>query len=127
MPSRLPNLRNLYRFRVGFVQSRERQVAENEVRFRALNERLQEQAGTWQPGDGELDLVCECGNEDCTAAIELSPWEYEAVRAVETQFVLVRGHERLGIEDVVDGAENWLVVRKRGEAAEIAAGTDPRP
>jgi hypothetical protein len=127
MPSRLPNLSNLYRFRVGFVQSREQQVAENEVRFRALNERLQEQAGTWQAGDGELDLVCECGNEDCTAAIELSPTEYEAVRAVVTQFVLLRGHERPEIEDVVDGDETWLVVRKRGEAAEIAAETDPRP
>jgi hypothetical protein len=108
------------------VQSRERQVAENEVRFRALNERLQQQTGTWQGGEGELDLVCECGDEDCTAAIELSVPEYEAVRAVETQFVIIRGHERADVEDVVDGAENWLVVRKRGEAAEIAAGTDPR-
>jgi hypothetical protein len=127
MPSRLPNLRNLYRFRVAFVQSRERQVAENEVRFRALNERLQEQGGVWQAGDGELNLVCECGDEDCTAAIDLTPLEYEAVRAVETQFVLIRGHERPEIEDVVDGDKNWLVVRKRGEAAEIAAETDPRP
>ena len=101
-------------------------MAENEVRFRALNERLQQQAGTWQGGDGELNLVCECGDEDCTAAIELSVPEYEAVRAVETQFVIIRGHERADVEDVVDGAENWLVVRKRGEAAEIAAGTDPR-
>jgi hypothetical protein len=48
------------------------------------------------------------------------------VRAVETHFVLIRGHERAEVEDVVDGTENWLVVRKRGEAAKIAAGTDPR-
>ena len=70
--------------------------------------------------------MCECGNEDCTAGIELSVAEYEAVRAVETQFVVIPGHERTEIEDVVGGTENWLVVRKRGEAAEIAAGTDPR-
>jgi hypothetical protein len=108
------------------VQARERQMAENEVRFRALNERLQEGAGTWQGGEGELSLVCECGDEDCTAAIELSGREYEAVRAVETQFVLIRGHERAEVEDVVGGAEDWLIVRKRGEAGEIAAGTDPR-
>jgi hypothetical protein len=108
------------------VQSRERQVAENEVRFRDLNERLKKGAGTWQGRDGQLSVVCECGDEDCTAAIELSVPEYEAVRAVETQFVVIRGHERTDIEDVVDGAENWLVVRKRGKAAEIAAGTDPR-
>jgi hypothetical protein len=108
------------------VQSRERQVAQNEVRFRALNERLQEQGGSWQGREGELSLVCECGDEDCVAGIELTVREYEAVRAVETQFVLIRGHERAELEDVVDGAENWLVVRKRGEAAQIAAGTDPR-
>jgi hypothetical protein len=108
MPHGVPRLRNLYRFRVGFVQSRERQVAENEVR------------------EGQLSVVCECGDEDCTAGIQLSVREYEAVRAVETQFVLIRGHERAEVEDVVDRAENWLVVRKRGEAAEIAAGTDPR-
>ena len=48
------------------------------------------------------------------------------MRAVETQFVVLPGHERAEIEDVVRGTENWLVVRKRGEAAEIAAGTDPR-
>ena len=84
-------------------------MAENEVRFRALNERLEEQAGTWQGLEGQLSLVCECGDEDSTAGIQL-----------------IRGHERAEVEDVVDGAENWLVVRKRGEAGEIAAGTDPR-
>jgi hypothetical protein len=108
------------------VQARERQMTENEVRFRALNERLQEQADTWQGREGELSLVCECGDEDCTGAIELSAREYEAVRAIETQFVVIRGHERAEVEDVVGGAENWLMVRKRGEAGEIAAGTDPR-
>jgi hypothetical protein len=108
------------------VQSRERQVAENEVRFRALNERLQAQGGTWQGQEGEVSLVCECGDEDCMGGIALSGQEYEAVRAIETQFRLIRGHECVEIEDVVDGAENWLVVRKRGEAAQIAAGTDPR-
>ena len=78
-------------------------MAENEVRFRALNERLQDAAGTWQGREGQLSLVCECGDEDCTAAIELSAREYEAVRAVETQFVLIPGHERAEVEDVVGG------------------------
>ena len=73
------------------MQSRERHVAENEVRFRALNERLEEQAGTWQGLEGQLNVVCECGDEDCTAGIQLGVREYEAVRAVETQFVLIRG------------------------------------
>ena len=101
-------------------------MAENEVRFRALNERLRDSGAAWEGREGVLNLVCECGDEDCTAAIELNVREYEAVRAVETQFVLVRGHERTEIEEVVGGGEDWVVVRKRGEAGEIASEADPR-
>jgi hypothetical protein len=108
------------------VQARERQLAENEVRFRALNERLRGGSGTWGPGEGALELVCECGDEDCTDAIRLTPRDYEAVRSDEAQFIVVPGHERRHAEDVVDEREGWLVVRKRGEAAEIAAEADPR-
>ena len=59
-------------------------------------------------------------------AIALNAREYEAVRAVETQFVVTLGHERVEVEDIVGGDGEWLIVRKRGEAAAIAAGTDPR-
>jgi hypothetical protein len=101
-------------------------MAENEVRFRALNERLRAGSDTWGPGEGALELVCECGDENCTRAITLTPRDYEAVRSDETQFVVVPGHERAEIEDVVAQGDGWLVVRKRGEAAEVAADTDPR-
>jgi len=101
-------------------------MAENEVRFRALNERLRAGSDTWGPGDGIVELVCECADEDCMRSITLTPRDYEAVRSDETQFVVVQGHERLEVEDVVAGREGWLVVRKRGEAAEIAADADPR-
>ena len=101
-------------------------MAENEVRFRALNERLRAGSDTWGPGDGILELVCECADEDCMRSITLTPRDYEAIRSDETQFVVVQGHERLEVEDVVAGREGWLVVRKRGEAAEIAADADPR-
>jgi hypothetical protein len=101
-------------------------MAENEVRFRALNERLRDTGAAWEGREGTLNLVCECGDEDCTAAIELNVREYEAVRADETQFLLVPGHERTEIEDVVGGRDGWIVVRKRGEAGEIASEEDPR-
>lgn len=108
------------------MQARERQVAENEVRFRSLNERLRASGAAWQGRDGVLDLVCECGDEDCTKPIQLTPGEYESVRADETQFAVVPDHVRPEVEDVVAQQDGWSVVRKRGEAAEIAAETDPR-
>ena len=73
-----------------------------------------------------LELVCECADEDCTRAITLTPRDYEAVRSDETQFMVVPGHDRSEVEDVVAVRDDWLVVRKRGEAAEIAADADPR-
>lgn len=108
------------------MQARQRQVAENEIRFRALNERLQDSQGTWQGLDGVLALVCECGNADCTAPLELTPGEYEAVRAVETDFVVAADHFRPELEDVVVDRGAWQIVRKRGEAGLLAAETDPR-
>ena len=108
------------------MEARDRRVAENEVRFRALNERLRESRAAWEGREGVLDLVCECGDEDCTLPIQLTPGEYESVRADETQFAIVPGHARPEVEDVVAQQDGWTLVRKRGEAAEIAAETDPR-
>ena len=108
------------------MQARERQVAENEVRFRALNERLKESRAAWEGRDGVISVVCECGDEDCMLAIRMTPGDYESVRADETQFAVVPGHARPEVEDVVSEQEGWAVVRKRGEAAAIAAEADPR-
>ena len=108
------------------MQARERQVAENEVRFRALNERLRESRAAWEGRDGVMSIVCECGDEDCMLAIRMTPAEYESVRADETQFAIVPEHVRPEIEDVVSEQEGWALVRKRGEAAAIAAANDPR-
>lgn len=108
------------------MQARERQLAENEVRFRALNERLRDASGIWGPGEGRLELVCECGDEDCALAIRMTPQQYEQVRSDEAQFAVAAGHQRPEVEDVVSEHESWVVVRKRGEAAEIAAEADPR-
>jgi hypothetical protein len=122
----IPSARILYLRRVDIVQARERRLAENEVRFRALNERLRSASGTWNPGEGALELVCECGDENCARGINLTPRDYETVRSDEAQFMVVPGHERRDVEDIVAEHAGWIVVRKRGEAAEIAADADPR-
>ena len=108
------------------MEARDRRLAENEARFRALNERLREGSGSWGSGEGRLELVCECGDENCTLAIRLTPRDYELVRSDEAQFMVVPGHEQPELEDVVAEHEGWLAVRKRGVAAEVARETDPR-
>ena len=96
------------------------------MRFRALNERLRDRAGAVGGNGGLLELVCECGEEDCAAPIALTPAEYEAVRAGPADFAVLAEHVAGDVEDVVAELTACTVVRKRGEAAELAAGSDPR-
>lgn len=100
-------------------------LARNELVFRKLNERLE--AGHW-PGDDTTDVVfrCECAHFGCNRLLELTPAEYEHVRAHPRRFVVIAGHERTEVETVVDRIGDYLVVEKRGDAGELAESNDPR-
>ena len=98
-------------------------VAMNEATFRKVNEGMQ--AG--QEPSGLLTFVCECGRLGCNKLIELTRPEYEAIRANPRRFAIIDGHEILEVEDVVERAERYIVVEKRGKPeAEVVENTDPR-
>jgi hypothetical protein len=104
------------------AQGRQR-VAMNEATFRRVNEGLE----TGQDPGGRLTFMCECGRLGCNQLILLTRAEYEAVRANSRRFALVDGHEIIEVEDVVDRAEGFIVVEKRGTPeAEVVEHTDPR-
>jgi hypothetical protein len=100
-------------------------VAENEALAREVNEAIER--GQW-PGEQGTDSAfrCECAVEDCNRLIELTPREYERVRADPRQFVVAPGHEQPKFETVVQAEAGYFVVRKRGEAGVQAQETDPR-
>ena len=102
------------------MTERERRLAENEVAFRDVNERValqvEEVAGT----QAIFNVLCECMRTDCANRIAVTPAEYESVHADRTQFVVVRGHANPEIEDIVGATERYDIVRKRGDAAEVA-------
>jgi hypothetical protein len=98
----------------------------NESVFRDVNERvadLSQLFGALQP-TGEF--VCECADERCTEFVVLPLAAYEAVRAHSTRFIVRPGHEVLDVETVVEEHPGYLVVEKRGVAAEVAEALDPR-
>ena len=97
----------------------------NSLLIRGVNERINGLSDSWFD-DEARELLCECGDENCTQALRLTAGDYEAVRRDEAQFVVAPGHELIEVEDVVAEHEGWTVVRKRGEAAAIAAESDPR-
>jgi hypothetical protein len=105
---------------------REERLALNESLFRETNERLAETSAEWGFATGGLDLICECSDVDCTERIDVGPREYERARSEPTLFLLEPGHERADVEEVLEENERFVLVRKRGEAGDVAAESDPR-
>jgi hypothetical protein len=105
---------------------REERLAFNETQFRDANERLAETSAEWGVTAGALELLCECADLDCTERIGVNPHEYERARSESTLFLLEPGHEDSEVEVVVEANERFVLVRKQGEAGDVALETDPR-
>jgi hypothetical protein len=106
---------------------RHARLARNESIFREVNERIEELARSGDPGEPEsLEILCECGNAECTEPLKISIGEYERVRQQPTDFFVAPGHRIPAIEKVVDHYQNFEVVRKLADEGELARDTDPR-
>jgi hypothetical protein len=95
---------------------REERLAENEIVFLKINERIQQVEGErwgWNP----IDFICECADATCTAVIALTQDEYKHLRSVPTRFAVLPGHEVPTIERVVEVRPTYLVVEKHAEGA----------
>jgi hypothetical protein len=92
-----------------------------------VNERLQEVSREFGTSNGELDLVCECGDASCVERIAVPISEYESVRADPRLFAVVPGHVAPDVERLVEQRKGYDVVMKSdGPATQIAEETDPR-
>jgi hypothetical protein len=99
---------------------------QNEALFRQVNERIEDVGTALAPDDVPMEFLCECDDPDCVEKVSATRAEYEAIRAVATQFVVLPGHEDSDIEHVVLQNERFLVVEKEGQAAHEAEESDPR-
>ena len=106
------------------MDERSARLAKNEAIFRAGNESIDKAAG------GRVEkapYLCECGEQSCLARVELSPGEYEAVRAHPARFFVVPGHEDLTAgEVVVEEHDRFTVVEKQGEEREVVERVTPQ-
>jgi hypothetical protein len=107
------------------MSEQDRRRAQNEAKFRTLNEEIKRLEGDQWSG-GRLDLVCECSSATCMKVVTVPRDDYETVRASSTRFLVAAGHEDPGIEGVVARHDHYVVVEKHGEAAAVAEETDPR-
>jgi hypothetical protein len=106
---------------------REERAANNQTLFREINERvksLNDTAGLNSP----TDWVCECANTTCVERIEMSAYEYEAVREDGTRFLVAAtdDHVWLDVERVTKCTGRYWVVEKTGRAGRLAESANPR-
>lgn len=108
------------------IDPRARRIAENEIRFREINERMVHDVRDVVDDDEQLRLVCECGHEDCDATLAIRLGGYEHVRADGRHFFLLPGHEIPDVERVVERHDGYAVVEKVGDSAPVVTDADPR-
>jgi hypothetical protein len=61
-----------------------------------------------------IGLLCECGDADCIAEIQISPAAFDAARLGPTTFLVSPGHElRDGTETVLERDADYAVIRKK--------------
>lgn len=91
--------------------------AQNELLFRAVNERVKDLNEAFESVSGEASgFICECDDLDCSEQIPISVAEYERIRAAPRHFVVKPGHEAgLRLERVVERFPDHLVVEKSEE------------
>ena len=100
-------------------------AAVNEALFRSVNEQVRHLAGRHYGALEPTGFVCECADDTCVERIQVPLGIYEAVRANPRRFVVAVGHERDGIETVVEHTPGFTIVEKQGVAGEVAERTNP--
>jgi hypothetical protein len=108
------------------LDARARRIADNESRFREINERLEADLRRLPSEDGPVEFVCECGRTECAASVQLTIDEYEQVRKDSTTFAMLPGHDIEDVEDVVFSNERYAVARKKPPAWPVVEARDPR-
>ncbi len=100
-------------------------IARNDATFRKANESIAVAARQLVP-DERVPFICECADPDCREIVRLTLTQYEGVRSDPARFVTAPGHEEGEHASVVEAADGYVVVQKRGEAGAVAAELDPR-
>ena len=97
----------------------------NQLIFREVNERIAELNGDGKETGVSL-FICECSDRTCAESLEITPDEYEHVRADGARFLVLPGHEQPEVEHVVDGCARFVVVEMDGAEATAAREANPR-
>lgn len=79
--------------------------------FRWMNDQVRRAQRDWPTP--EYDLICECGDIDCLRVLTIDRQTYDSIVLAPPNFVILPGHQRPDLEDVVQTRPGHVVVRPR--------------
>ncbi len=91
-----------------------------EANLRLINERIADNAPDVTRTEDELVLLCECAHESCNSTIGVDTVVFDRVRDDSRRFIVLDGHVLHEVEDIVERGPDWILVEKRGTAAQAA-------
>jgi hypothetical protein len=100
-------------------------IAENESRFRAMNERITRALDDFDPDLETFSILCECALTECEDMVELTTDDYRRVRSNPRWFAILPDHIIVATETAVEQHPGFWIVEKQGLGGEIAADLAP--
>ena len=97
------------------MSSREERLAQNEVRFREINEAAQPQ----RESQGTGRFICECADRSCLVWLDVPVDVYHETRQHPRRFIVTAGHEVPDLESIVERHPGFFVVEKPEEVAHV--------
>ena len=102
----------------------QRRIAENEARFREVNERMRAAVDEFREDHwGELTLMCECAISECNDMIEIGREAYEHVRSDPKWFMVLPDHLIPTTEKLAEKHDAYWIAEKVDEGARVAEST----
>ncbi len=92
--------------------------AKNQDLGRQINNRIQRRANP--ASVDKIWVVCECADGDCPELIQVTVDQYRQIRAGDSYFLVVAGHQSSSLERIVARDGTRLTVQKTGKAKRYA-------
>jgi hypothetical protein len=93
---------------------RQERLVKNEQAARAYNNRRLGFELDDDIDEGEhVPFLCECGDEACAEAMEMTPEDFMSVHSAPNRFTVLPGHVLGDVEWVVETGDRYWVVEKK--------------
>jgi hypothetical protein len=94
------------------MASRSTRREKNQLSFRSANQGLRGVVEDRVQETQRVPFLCECADDDCLGAVEVTLGEWESVAAQHNRFLMIAGHQHSEGEEVVGSLRQYEIAEK---------------